>query len=378
MKMHRRRLVASLVLVLVAAAGLGLYLVRDRGGRASDAARPSYSLDTVKRQTLTVSTSSNGKLGYASTAPLHFRASGTVTWLPPSGSTVTQGQLLLRIDNKPVVLMYGTTPAYRTIAASESTGEADDRQAGHQKQDNSRPRNGNRGSSASDPPSPPPAPTTGPDVEELEANLAALGYSGFTVDDEFTEYTEAAVKAWQEDLGVPATGRVELGSVIFASGPIRVTTDRSALGSTDPSLAIKATSLDKVVTTSAPVDEAGWAKTGVHVQVTLPNQRTVAGSVTQVGAPKADGGEGGPSVPIQIKLKKPTQQSGDVTVTHISRRAKHALVVPVTALVALAEGGYALQRQDGSYTAVKPGLYADGKVQITGKIQAGTKVRDAP
>ena len=43
---------------------------------------------------------------------------------------------------------------------------------------------------------------SGADVKELEENLAALGYKGFTVDDDFTASTGDAVKHWQSDLGL--------------------------------------------------------------------------------------------------------------------------------------------------------------------------------
>ncbi len=45
-----------------------------------------------------------------------------------------------------------------------------------------------------------------PDVEQFEANLAALGYVGFDVDEDFTSNTAAAVERWQEDRGLEETG----------------------------------------------------------------------------------------------------------------------------------------------------------------------------
>ena len=64
--------------------------------------------------------------------------------------------------------------------------------------------------------------------------------------------------------------------------------------------------------------------------------------------------------------------------------APDALVVPVSALVALAEGGYAVEvvvgtLPDGSlatqYVAVEPGLFADGFVAVTSPtLQEGDQV----
>jgi membrane fusion protein, multidrug efflux system len=57
---------------------------------------------------------------------------------------------------------------------------------------------------------------------------------------------------------------------------------------------------------------------------------------------------------------------------------KDVLTVPVGALLALAEGGYGLEVVEGSTTrivAVETGLFADGKVEVSGSgIADGTTV----
>ncbi|HET8683376.1 MAG TPA: peptidoglycan-binding domain-containing protein [Micromonosporaceae bacterium] len=57
---------------------------------------------------------------------------------------------------------------------------------------------------------------------QFEANLKALGFDGFTVDQRFTAATEAAVRRWQRSLHLPETGRVEVAAVSYAPGPVRV------------------------------------------------------------------------------------------------------------------------------------------------------------
>jgi multidrug efflux pump subunit AcrA (membrane-fusion protein) len=55
--------------------------------------------------------------------------------------------------------------------------------------------------------------------------------------------------------------------------------------------------------------------------------------------------------------------------------AKGVLAVPVSALLARAEGGYALELPDGTLVPVETGSYADGWVEVEGDgIAAGTKV----
>jgi multidrug efflux pump subunit AcrA (membrane-fusion protein) len=114
-----------------------------------------------------------------------------VTALPAVGDVIRRGGRLYALDGEPVLLMYGAVPAYRTLA--EGVGE-------------------------------------GKDVEQLERNLAALGYEPGTVDEEFTSATAAALADWQEDIGLEATGELELGRVAFLRGPQRVTELEATLG----------------------------------------------------------------------------------------------------------------------------------------------------
>ncbi|WP_460829739.1 peptidoglycan-binding protein [Nocardioides hungaricus] len=357
-------LVLAIGLVVAPAAGAVLLLrPTSPTAPAAKSTEAGLSLVTVRREDLTISTSLDGTLGYGSASAIPLQASGVVTWLPASGSIVGRGQTLLRVADRPIVLMYGTTPAYRamydTAASDADQGKAD------------------QGSRPSGPPPAPSPPMRGPDVEQLEQSLSALGYGGFTVDDEFTPYTAQAVEAWQSDLGVDPTGRVEFGDVVFLPGPVRVSTDRTRLGTADVSSAVKATATEKVVTVTAPAESLAWATEGARVSVALPNQKKVRGTVTSAGS-QASGGGGG-TVSVKIGLARPGQakESGPVTVTYVSRREPNVLTVPVTALVALAEGGYGVQLEDGSYVPVTPGLYAKGVVQVTGDLKVGTRVRDA-
>ena len=45
---------------------------------------------------------------------------------------------------------------------------------------------------------------------------------------------------------------------------------------------------------------------------------------------------------------------------------KDVLAVPVGALLALREGGYALQLPDGGLVAVQTGMFAEGLVEVSG------------
>ena len=62
----------------------------------------------------------------------------------------------------------------------------------------------------------------GTDVRQLERNLVALGHDpdgDIEVDDEYDWATTAAVRDWQEALGLDETGALEPGQVVFLPGP---------------------------------------------------------------------------------------------------------------------------------------------------------------
>ncbi|MGW5673361.1 peptidoglycan-binding protein, partial [Micromonospora sp. NPDC003776] len=315
---------------------------RDGGTPASGGLPPATA--QVTRQTLTDTESFDGELGYGATHTAAARGGGTVTWVADTGSQVGRGKPLYAVDDAKVVLLYGSLPAYRALGPGMS----------------------------------------GEDVRQLERNLDALGYSGFTVDDEYTSATADAVRDWQEDLGLPETGRVELGRVVYAPGAVRVDSHKADAGDpAQPGQAVLTwTGTTRVVTVSLGVDDERLAKKGAKVTVTLPNGKEVAGTVadteTVLQTGDSGGGAGGQNEPtttveVTVTVADPKaltgfdQASAKVAFTAAARR--DVLTVPVAALLALAEGGYGVQLVEGSTTrivAVETGLFAAGRVEVSG------------
>jgi peptidoglycan hydrolase-like protein with peptidoglycan-binding domain len=362
--MTRRRrgiaVVAGVVIAaaLVAAATLGL------GGTGSDGATPRRTgpaaTATITRQTLVESVTLLGEMGFGATEPLASTAPGVVTWLPDVGRVVRRGEPVLRADEQPVVLLYGTVPMYRALAAGAK----------------------------------------GADVRQVEQNLVALGYTGFTVDDSFSAATTVAVKRWQRDLGLTGTGAVEAHRVVFARGPVRVAQRIARLGASATGDVIAVTGEVRVVTVAASPGESGWAAAGAEVTVGLPGGQTTPGKVSSVSAggagqhgTAAGAGQHGPagapdgssgsdtagSVEITVsiadqrlldRLERDVRlDSAPVRVTYVVSRRDDVLTVPVAALLALAEGGYGLEAvgPDGPrVVAVEVGLFADGRVEVSG------------
>ena len=179
-------------LVIAAGAGLGLAALIVAGAMlrrpAADApARERPETTTITRQTLVDVTTVDGTLAYGPEQLIESRSTGTVTALPAVGATLDRGKVLFRIDDKPVVLMIGTLPAYRELTAGHAA-------AGPSPSASPSPSAGpgtgggpGGGSEAAVPA------TKGADVREFETNLSALGYTGFTVDEQYSQQTAAAV-----------------------------------------------------------------------------------------------------------------------------------------------------------------------------------------
>ena len=233
-------------------------------------------------------------------------------------------------------------------------------------------------------------------MAQLEQNLTTLGYADPTnlaVDDTFTWATSEAIRRWQRATAQPVTGQVTLGRVVYEPGPIRVVNLAADAGAQSGAGAriLTATSTTPVITASVPPAQTVLVHTGDAVTITLPTGMTVPGRVEAVstvavgGSNPSSGGSSGPSpvsVPATISLTDPAAAGGldqaPVTVNVTDRTVTDVLAVPITALVALASGGFAVWVDAGAgrqLVAVTPGLYAATLVQVTGSgLNAGELV----
>lgn len=340
----RRWTVTAVVLAgAVAAAGFGL-LGRTPAGKPAAALPPATV--TIGKETLRDTVEADGELGYGPATSAVNRLGGTVTWLPGSGDVVARGEPLYKIDNDPVVLLYGGTPAYRNLTVGAE----------------------------------------GRDVASLERNLSKLGYDGFTVDDTYTWATAQAVMKWQEDLGLPVTGVVELGRVVFASGRVRVdTVDAEAGQPAAPGRRVLGyTGTAKVVTVRLTPEDRRPAEEGTKVTVTLPGGEDITGKITEV-ATVISQGQGNEEARTEVEVlvsvrgkKVAALDQAAVDVTFTAEERENVLTVPVAALVALREGGFGVEVVEGGttrYVPVEVGLFSGGRVEITGPgLAEGTTV----
>jgi hypothetical protein len=110
---------------------------------------------------------------------------------------------------------------------------------------------------------------------------------------------------------------------------------------------------------------------GQAVEVELPDRSLVPATVRSVASvvdPPDPSTGGSPTVQVVVALDDPAAAGGlvqaPVEVQIVTIAADDALTVPVEALLALAEGGYAVERPDGSLVAVQVGAFADGFVEV--------------
>ena len=351
--------------VLLAVTVIGGVVVMSGAKHATPAAQePPANTAQVEKGMLSAMVSLYGTLAYrarsdGSPYSVITQTAGTATWLPAVGQVVEQGQVIYRVDDNPVVLLYGATPAYRTVSAG----------------------------------------MTGADVTALNADLVALGYATAAEipagTDTFTAATATTLKKLQAALGMPQTGTLPLGQAAFEPVAVRVTTVPVTLGGAlkagNPVL--QGTSTNRVVTIALDAAQQSLVNVGNNVVITLPNHRTTPGVVTSVGTvatipPAANGGggkgSGTPTIAVEVRPTDPAAtgslDQAPVQVAITTEVVNSALSVPVTALVGKSGGGFAVEvvRAGGrrELVAVQLGLFdtAGGRVQVEGDLGEGDRV----
>lgn len=234
----------------------------------------------------------------------------------------------------------------------------------------------------------------GSDIRQLEDNLAALGFDpedAMVVDDVFDEATEQAVMRWQESLGTTADGTVAATDIIYTPGPVKAGSPGEGIklgnaisaGSVLTDLVpVSRITLDAAggettestqqIVLSMPVDDRDLIEEGTEVVVELADDTEVDAVVASIGAPVT--GESGSTVAVVVVPVEPiddTWTGTNVSIKLTTQLVKQVMAVPVSALLALIEGGYAVEVQepDGStqLIAVETGMFADGLVEISGE-----------
>jgi hypothetical protein len=314
------------------------------------------ALATVTRGTLSSQVRQDGTLGFAGSYSVIGQARGIITALPAAGQVIRPGQSLYQVDGLPVALLDGATPAYRTLAEGDR----------------------------------------GRDVAQLNADLVRLGDATRAEigpgSDQYTAATATAAARLQAALGLAPTGALTLGTVVFEPGPIRVASVDAGLATAAAPgrVILRATSTTPQVVVGVDASQQAEVRTGDKVTVTLPDNASTPGTISSVGtaasaaSASSSSGDSSATVPVYVSLaRRPAAGELDqapVQVTITAQTVPDALAVPVTALLATASGGYAVEAVSGGgrhlLVPVTLGIFDDaaGLVQVTGDLHAGERI----
>ncbi|MBI4219261.1 MAG: peptidoglycan-binding protein [Chloroflexi bacterium] len=341
--MRRKLLITGAAVVILGVAAAGSVLAW-RSAATQPAANPALppATATITRTTLVETRTLPGTLGYGDPVPVSTNVAGTLTWIAPVRSTVKRGEPLFKVDERPVVALYGSVPLYRTLRVGAGS------------------------------------PMSGADVQQLQKNLAELGYGGFIVDGAYTSATAEGVRAWQAGLGLPETGTVELGQVVFTPGAIRIAEHTARVGDVLGERGVPVlsyTDTTRLVIVALPVADQALAIEGSKVTVKVPGRKAGPGEISRVGT-VVTGGINQRDARIQVTVTIADQEAfgsldaAPVDVDFVSEERKDVLAVPVAALLALADGGFGVEIVDGSTARIVPvrtGMFAAGRVEVSGE-----------
>jgi Putative peptidoglycan binding domain/HlyD family secretion protein len=361
-RQRRRRVALAVGTAVLAVAGGGAAWAA--GAFRADSQPPSgvadnaypTALATVTLGSLSAQQQMSATLGYAGNYSVLNQATGVYTQLPAAGQVVRRGQVLYQVNGDPVVLLYGSVPAYRSLSEG----------------------------------------MTGADVRQLNANLVALGYATSSeldpASDYFSAETAYALELYQDHLGIPETGSLTPGQAVFLSSAARITTISAQLGAqAEPgSPVLQATATKRQVTIALDASEQSYVRDGDKVSITLPDNQTTPGVVSYVGTvattpPSSGGTSSTPVITVDVTPSEPSAtghlDQAPVQVSITTATVSGVLIVPVDALVSLAGGGYAVEVVEPGGThelvAVTLGLLDDagGTVQVSGAgLDAGQRV----
>ncbi|WP_307840912.1 efflux RND transporter periplasmic adaptor subunit [Streptomyces sp. GESEQ-4] len=408
----RKGLYLAIVAVLLAGGtGAGL-LWAGRGGNGSEPeSGPKIKQIAVVRTDLSGTREMEGTLGYDSARTIRSAGEGRVTWLPTRGATVARGRQLYRVDERSAVVFYGSTPLYRRLDTPGTVGRdirvvADNLKAlGYDIGAQPAPGTVVRQEAPADAPppattgpgqegtTPPAAPSSAPDggagqgTDASQEGAASPSPSQSTVregDGVLTQSLMSAIERWQKAVGIEPTGVLDFSDVVVTKSAVRVSEVLAQPGDEASGDLMTVTATTKSVTVPVESLDIGSIKSGGRVTVVLPDQSTAAGRVAAIsttvqGEEDESGNTGQTKTNVTVSLDDPQAVKGidsaPVQAQFQGESKKDVLAVPIGALLALREGGYAVRLSGGRLVPVDTGMFAKGLVEISGQgVSEGMKV----
>ncbi|WP_033947328.1 hypothetical protein [Streptomyces sp. CNQ431] len=433
---RKKAVVLSIVAVLLATGvGAGLLWAGGGGKTPGPEAGPKIRRTAVVKTDMSGVREMEGTLGYDSVRSIRGTDEGVVTWLPKQGATVARGEQLYRVDERPTVVFFGSTPLYRRLDTLGSVGRdirvvADNLKAvGYdigqqpapgtvvqQRAPVDQQASANAGpSTAAEPDQETAEPSSGP-PPSAQGDQAGQGTGAdnpaedqtgegrsptparqVTVregDGVLTEGLVSAIKRWQKSLDVEPTGVLESSDVVVTRSAVRVSEVSAQTGDAAANDLLSVSATTKSVRIQVETLDLGTIKAGQKATVMLPDGTETAGEVATIGTTiKADqegeSGAGVTKINVTVSVQDAEAVKGidaaPVQVRFEGEAKKGVLAVPVGALLALREGGYAVRLAEGRsadgrstggrLAPVDTGMFARGLVEISGEdIAEGMKV----
>lgn len=343
----------------------------------------------------------SGALSSGTTATVSATSRGTLTSAVDVGDSIALGDIVAEIDGQPVISLYGSVPQFRELEVNTDDG-ADIRQ-----------------------------------LEENLVALGYDPDGTITVDENYTVNTALMVERWEIDLDLDEPdGIVSAGQIAFIEGPsevlsrvpvgsqmnpglpfmttivlaesayVTVAEDTDDVGEliaagveADDDAEIVDTVLDlegaveagrpiyrterskRSIELAVSVDETDTFPIGQAVEVELPDGEIVDAEVTDISDVARTIQTGQESVTVVDVTIQPLVElvsdfsAGPVTIRVQDDAVLGATMIPVRALVALAEGGHAVEVEGRGLVAVELGGFDDGWVEISnGAIDPGEVV----
>ena len=299
-------------------------------------------LDTVgiARGDLTSTSEFTGELGFGDSWPLSLPLDGIVTGARSLGTVVDFGESLFEVDDRRVFLVDGEVPVFRDLELTS-------------------PR------------------IAGEDVAQLQRFLIAQGFDRdgtLEADGVFDGDTRKAVMDWQEATWQHETGRVTRSDMVFNPEPLRIAGEQRIGSVFEP---LDVTAWEPTVTVDVANRDKQLLTVGTPVTIEFGDGTEVGGSVSkQISVPQDDG------TTLSRATVEPhgdvPGETGQVTIAVDATLASDVMIVPVGALLALAEGGYAVEVvEDGGSShlvGVDVGEILDGQAEISGAVDVGESV----
>ncbi|MBN9224268.1 MAG: peptidoglycan-binding protein [Microbacterium sp. SCN 70-27] len=274
-------------------------------------------------------------------------AAGVVTQvIVAAGDEVSQGALLYRVNQRPVVIAQGSVPMFRSIGRDAE----------------------------------------GVDVAQLQEMLTAAGFYRGAVDGRARSGTVAAVNAWQKSLGVAPSGVVEAADVIFVpSLPTRVSLDEKViargLSVAGGEQVVRGLPASPEFTIPATDSQAAMMPTGTRVEITSPEGAVWEGfAVDQTRDNESAtvtvhlAGAAGASICGDACAQVPVTGQAHLSSQVVTVEPVVGLVVPSAALVSGADGQISVIDESGERMPVTVVAAARGMSVIEG-VADGTRVR---